>query len=28
MGQSILVEYLVNEFLSEANVEKACESYT
>ncbi|SVD54563.1 uncharacterized protein METZ01_LOCUS407417, partial [marine metagenome] len=25
MGQSILVEYLVNEFLSEANVDKACE---
>ena len=25
MGQSILVEYLVNEFLSEANVNKACE---
>jgi len=25
MGQSILVEYLVNEFLSEAKVDKACE---
>ena len=25
IGQSILVEYLINKFLSEANIDKACE---